>query len=230
MAISTVLLDAGGVILNETEHEQVRSHLAVELLSPIVAGYSIDHYHADVEQAVTCFCPHVYQYVFWKHLAPDRGRFDDMWQKYVGRCRHSLPPLRVYDDIGPELHTLSRSFSLAIAGQYGREVLDLLDAHGLLTCLAFRFTQDDFAVTKPDPRYYEQIAQACGVAPAECIMVGDRIDKDVIPARQVGMKTIRIRLGLHKRQEPRIPDESPDVELPSVKGLAETAISLAARH
>lgn len=230
MAISTVLLDAGGVILDETEHERTRAELAAELLTPIVTGYSIDHYHADVEQAVTCFCPHVYQYVFWRHLAPDRHRFDDMWQKYVGRCRQSLPPLHLSDGIGPELRALSKSFNLAIAGQYGREVLALLDAHGLLRCFAFRFTQDDFAVTKPDPRYYEQIARACGVSPAECIMVGDRIDKDVIPARQVGMKTIRIRLGLHRRQEPRIPAEIPDAELPSVNGLAEAVISLAARH
>jgi len=230
VAISTVLLDAGGVILDETEHERTRAQLTVELLTPIVAGYSIDDYRADVEQAVTCFCPHVYQYVFWKHLTPDRDRFDAVWQQYVDRCRHSLPPLRLSDGIGPELYPLSKSFNLAIAGQYGREVLGLLDEHGLLKCFAFRFTQEDFTVTKPDARYYEQIAQACGVDPTECIMVGDRIDKDVIPARQLGMKTIRIRVGLHKRQEPRIPGEIPDAELPGVRGLAAAVISLAAHR
>jgi FMN phosphatase YigB (HAD superfamily) len=230
VAISTVLLDAGGVILDETKHERTRAQLAVELLTPFVAGYSIEDYRADVEQGVTCFCPHVYRYVFWKHLAPDRGRFDGVWQQYVDRCRQSLPPLCLSDGIGPELHALSKNFNLAIAGQYGRTLLDLLDEHGLLKCFAFRFTQDDFAVTKPDPRHYEQIAQACGVDPIECIMVGDRIDKDVVPARQVGMRTIRLRLGLHKRQEPRTPDEIPDAELAGVKGLAETAITLAARH
>lgn len=228
MAISTVLLDAGGVILDESEHEKTRAELTVELLAPIVADYSVDAYYADVEEAVACFCLHVYHYVFWKHLAPDRDRFDNLWQRYVARCRQSLPPLRLSGGIGTELRTLSERFNVAMAGVYGREVLELLDAHGLLACLAFGFTQDDFAVTKPDPRYYEQIAQACGVDPSECIMVGDRIDKDVSPARQVGMRTIRVRVGLHKRQEPRIPAEVPDAELAGVRGLAEAAARLAA--
>jgi ribonucleotide monophosphatase NagD (HAD superfamily) len=38
-------------------------------------------------------------------------------------------------------------------------------------------------------------------------MVWDRIDKDIIPAKMVGMKTVRIRTGIHKTQEARTPEE-----------------------
>ena len=65
-----------------------------------------------------------------------------------------------------------------------------------------------------------------GVDPRQCIMVGDRIDKDVIPAKQVGMRTILIRTGLHKNQQPRIPFEVPDAELDSVLGLAEAILKV----
>ncbi len=58
-------------------------------------------------------------------------------------------------------------------------------------------------------------------------MVGDRIDKDIIPAKLLGMKTILIRVGLHRNQQPRIPFEVPDAELNSVAGLAETVSGLA---
>ena len=51
-------------------------------------------------------------------------------------------------------------------------------------------------------------------------MVGDRIDNDVIPAKMIGMKTIRVRLGMHAQQEPRTPDERPDVEILSIQELA----------
>ena len=61
-------------------------------------------------------------------------------------------------------------------------------------------------------------------------MVGDRIDKDIIPAKQVGMKTILIRVGLHKNQRPRIPDELPDLELPNIVGLASAVDRLADQH
>ena len=58
-------------------------------------------------------------------------------------------------------------------------------------------------------------------------MVGDRIDKDVIPARQVGMKSILVRAGLYKNQQPRIPFEIPDLELDSVRGLSEAILKVA---
>ena len=129
--------------------------------------------------------------------------------------------------IGDELRALSAGFRLVIAGQYGRELLDLLDGHGLLECFASRLTQDDFEITKPDPRYLERIACAVGVEPNGCLMVGDRIDNDVVPAKHLGMKTIRIRVGLHRHQEARTPDELPDAELESVRGLAEAVTAAA---
>ena len=125
---------------------------------------------------------------------------------------------------------LSRRFQLGIAGQYGREILDLLEEQSVLDCFAYRLTQDDFSITKPDPRYYEQIAKACGVHPQQCIMVGDRIDKDVVPAKQLGMKTILVRTGLHRNQQPRIPFEVPDAELEGVLGLAAAVREVAERE
>jgi 8-oxo-dGTP diphosphatase/putative hydrolase of the HAD superfamily len=44
-------------------------------------------------------------------------------------------------------------------------------------------------------------------------MIGDRIDKDIIPAKMVGMKTIRIKVGIYKNQEPRIPEEMAEITI-----------------
>ncbi len=109
-------------------------------------------------------------------------------------------------------------------------MLELLEEHSILDSFAYRFTQDDFSLTKPDPRYYEQILKKCGVDPKESIMVGDRIDKDVIPARQLGMRTILIRAGLYKTQQPRIPFEIPDLELDNVSGLAKAVLKLSEKE
>ncbi|MEI8405697.1 MAG: HAD family hydrolase, partial [Actinomycetes bacterium] len=73
-----------------------------------------------------------------------------------------------------------------------RRLLDLLEQHDLVTYLSSNLTQDDFAITKPDPRYYEQILARSGRAAERSVMVGDRIDDDVIPAKAVGMRTIRV--------------------------------------
>ncbi|HET7737663.1 MAG TPA: HAD hydrolase-like protein, partial [Tepidiformaceae bacterium] len=52
-----------------------------------------------------------------------------------------------------------------------------------------------------------------------CLMVGDRIDNDVAPARALGMRAIRFRTGRHARQEPRSWEEAPDEDVASVGEL-----------
>jgi len=227
MKITTVFLDAGGVILDEAEHEDARAELAVEILSPAVPGYSVSQYWSDIEQPVTVLCPSAYQYVFWKYLKNDRSQFEKLFGSFKEKWKQIRPPLKLNAGLDKEVRAICKNFKIGIAGQYGKDVLELLEKHSILDCFSYRFTQDDFSITKPDPRYFEQILKKCGVKPEECIMVGDRIDKDVIPARQVGMKTILVRTGLYKNQQPRIPFEIPDLELDSVRGLSEAILKVA---
>ena len=58
-----------------------------------------------------------------------------------------------------------------------------------------------------------------GVAPADCIMVGDRIDNDIAPAKALGMAAILLRSGRHRRQRPRSPAEEPDAVVTDVLEL-----------
>ena len=58
-----------------------------------------------------------------------------------------------------------------------------------------------------------------GIAPQSCIMVGDRIDNDVSPAKLIGMRTMLFRTGRHIEQQPRSAVEVPDVEVWDVTGL-----------
>jgi putative hydrolase of the HAD superfamily len=69
-------------------------------------------------------------------------------------------------------------------------------------------------------------AEALGVPPAACIMVGDRLDNDIVPAKALGMATIRFRSGRHRRQQPRSPAETPDAEVTDVAELEAAILSL----
>ena len=48
----------------------------------------------------------------------------------------------------------------------------------------------DVGVRKPDIRIFEYACNKMAVEPKNCLMIGDRIDKDVMGAKQIGMKTI----------------------------------------
>ena len=73
---------------------------------------------------------------------------------------------------------------------------------------------------KPDARLFRAAAEACGAEPAECLMIGDRIDADIAPARRLGMTSIWLRVGRWRDVEPRDWTELPDAEARDVDGLA----------
>jgi HAD superfamily hydrolase (TIGR01549 family) len=50
-------------------------------------------------------------------------------------------------------------------------------------------------VEKPSPDFFAAIAAAAGSPPREIAYVGDRLDNDVLPARQAGMCAVLLRRG-----------------------------------
>jgi HAD superfamily hydrolase (TIGR01549 family) len=48
---------------------------------------------------------------------------------------------------------------------------------------------ENMRASKPNPAYYREIAEKIGVAPEDCVMVGNEVQNDILPAKRVGMKT-----------------------------------------
>ena len=74
---------------------------------------------------------------------------------------------------------------------------------------------------KPDSQVFKIAAEKIGCRPEEAMMVGDRIDKDILGANRAGMITIQIMKGKYGGQIPRNPDEEPDYVISSLKEILE---------
>jgi len=220
-----ILLDAGGIILDETEMEQSFCDISVSILKRYVPKYSIKQFWEDTEEAVMAFAPRTRLYIFWKYCNNDMKMYDEISTEFQLFRKKNTTSLKIMKEIIPELKKLSSRFDLVLAGQYGSNVYDLLQSHGISELFKNRLSQDDFEITKPDPRYIERIVLASGFKPEQCIMVGDRIDNDVIPAKQNNIGTVFIRTGIYKNQKPRDPQEIPDISLDSIQGMAEQIIN-----
>lgn len=74
---------------------------------------------------------------------------------------------------------------------------------------------------KPDPRIFNLALEKAGCDPSDAVMVGDRLDNDIIPAKKLGMKTVWVRQGFAIYQS--IDDESarPDHIVDSIDELPE---------
>jgi putative hydrolase of the HAD superfamily len=75
-------------------------------------------------------------------------------------------------------------------------------------------------VRKPDPRIFTLGVEALGLKPEEVVVVGDSMDKDIIPAKQAGCQTVWLK-GEGWTNDPM--DESiPDRTITDLSDLLET--------
>lgn len=56
-------------------------------------------------------------------------------------------------------------------------------------------TSAGWGVAKPDPAFFARVASEVGAAPEHVAYVGDRVDNDVLPAREAGMLAVHLRRG-----------------------------------
>ena len=80
-------------------------------------------------------------------------------------------------------------------------------------------------VRKPDPAFFEKVADLMGYAPGELAYVGDRVDNDVLPAARAGLLAVHIRRGPWGRLQ-RTPAEAA-LALDDLASLPDALASLA---
>ncbi|MBW3541388.1 MAG: HAD-IA family hydrolase [Planctomycetes bacterium] len=125
--------------------------------------------------------------------------------------RSELLPL--YDDFHPPargamemLEQLRSRYRLGIIANQPPECRNSLERRKLLADFEVVAISELVDLHKPDPAFYRWAIQQAGCAPEQAVMIGDRIDNDIAPARSVGMKTILV-LSDVVSQASLLPDE-----------------------
>ncbi|MCH5269218.1 MAG: HAD family hydrolase [Lachnospiraceae bacterium] len=70
-----------------------------------------------------------------------------------------------------------------------------LEKWGLLKYIDVVAASAELGVAKPDQAIFRRAFEMAGCTAHEAIMIGDRLDNDIAPAKKLGMKTIWIRQG-----------------------------------
>jgi len=69
--------------------------------------------------------------------------------------------------------------------------------------------------------YIGRALAALGVPAAEAVMVGDRIDTDIVMGRRLGLGTVLVLSGVTRADDPRIAAVAPDHVVRSIEDLVE---------
>lgn len=125
-----------------------------------------------------------------------------VWQKAVRDamyCQWSRlsPAIKSMNDV-PE--RLADHYRLGIIANQPRQMEDVLVERGLRQYFDVVALSDALGLHKPDTKLYEWAIKESGLPAEQTLMVGDRIDNDIIPAKKVGMKTAWLRLGYQNRE------------------------------
>ena len=74
-------------------------------------------------------------------------------------------------------------------------------------------------VGKPSSIIAEVALARLGLAAADCAIVGDRIETDIVMGKRVGLLTVLVLTGITRADDPRIAEIAPDAVLPSLVDL-----------
>jgi NagD protein len=77
----------------------------------------------------------------------------------------------------------------------------------------------EIVVGKPSPIILETALHRLGVAAGDCVMVGDRIETDIVMGKRHGLATVLVLSGITRPDDPRITEIAPDAVLPSIRDL-----------
>jgi FMN phosphatase YigB (HAD superfamily) len=96
-----------------------------------------------------------------------------------------------YPDAVPCIARLRElGFAVGAAGNMAIEHEELIRPH-----VGFVTSSERLEVEKPAPGFFSRVAELASVPPERIAYVGDRVDKDIVPALAAGMVAVHVRRG-----------------------------------
>ena len=188
-----------------------------------------DEYHAQILECVRV-SPNTAVVDAARHFVAE----DDLWESvyHEGRAvydaiRHPRPYGTLLDNMTEVITRVRESFRVGIIANQHPEVLQALDDYGIGTLFDVKIIDQVVGVSKPVPAIFHIALNQAGCRPEEAVMIGDRPDVDIAPARNLGMRAVRFRRGLlYNHYDPRTKWEHADVEVRDLSRLAQAIVRL----
>jgi putative hydrolase of the HAD superfamily len=120
----------------------------------------------------------------------DRAQIHELAGRYLNYGRDHL-----YPEVAPTLRALAHHYKLALVANQDERVLEALRRDGLFELFDVLALAKAAGAMKPDPRIWRYALTHAGVAPSRAVHIGNRLDADVRPAKQLGMRTIWLLRG-----------------------------------
>lgn len=205
MDVKWLFFDIGNTIYDETEADMDRVET---LLSNVDYDVTAEIFYDDMIKAAAAYA---------------KSPFAAVRNKYG--IEETIPYYadkeKVYPDVISTLERLSLKYNIGVIANQPSETQDRLEKDGLDRFFDICLLSETEGLEKPDRKIFLRALEQADCRPEDAVMIGDRLDNDIFPAKEIGFKTIWLRQGISCEQEPINNNYVPDVEVSSFKELLE---------
>lgn len=128
----------------------------------------------------------------------------------------------LYGDTVQCLEYLSGKYKIGVIANQSLGTERRLERYGIRKYIDLVVASAEEGVAKPDKRIFEIAFKKSGCKAGKSVMIGDRIDNDIVPAKSLGMFTVWIRQGFGQYWHIKNETEKADHTVNSLRELCET--------
>lgn len=194
--IKWIFFDVGSTLIDE--------HIAYE------------HRFRDIAHMTNCEYQDVYKQAMDLYKQNKKGDFEVAKRLGVQLPKWHSEDEILYNDTVKCLKELSSKYKIGIIANQSLGTKERLEKHKILQYIDLVISSAEEGVAKPDRRIFEIALERSQCKPSNAVMVGDRVDNDIIPAKLLNMNTIWVKQGFGKYWNIKSREENPDCIINSI--------------
>lgn len=230
MTVKGVLIDFGGTIDTDGRHWYKVFKQAYSCVAPAIEDDLLRQAYVYAERTLGKNPIVNPQFTFYKTLETklslqidflrENGcSFTDVQSKQILDSCYSVVTTNINKVARPELESMSERCPLVLVTNFYGNMNSVLKEFGIDRYFAGIVESAVEGVRKPNPDIFRLAVNRLGVLPADAVMIGDSLSKDIIPAMEVGCKTIWLK-GEQWEDESISATCSPDYIVSTLQGVS----------
>lgn len=227
-----IFFDIGDVLFDENAQHQYLFHSMLLAMRRNDIDVTWDAYYARLRECVRVAPSTAYKDAVHT-LVPDAKRAEQIihqGREEYEAMRKPRPYGMLLDNMLAVIQDLKRDFRLGIIANQHPQIMDALRDYGLMPYFDVIAIDEIVGVSKPDPKIFTWALEQARCEAKDALMIGDRPDVDIAPAKTLGMGTVRLQRGLlYVHYDPRTEQERADRVVTNLLSLASAARELALR-
>jgi putative hydrolase of the HAD superfamily len=229
MTVKGVLIDFGGTIDTDGRHWYKVFKQAYSCVAPAIEDALLRQAYVYAERTLGKNPIINPQFTFYKTLKTklslqtnflrENGcSFTDVQSKQILDSCYSVVTTNINKVARQELESLSERCPLVLVTNFYGNMNSVLKEFGIDRYFAGIVESAVEGVRKPNPDIFRLAVNRLGVLPADAVMIGDSLSKDIIHAMEVGCKTVWLK-GEQWEDESVSATCSPDYIVSTLKGV-----------